>query len=135
TEQAMGLLIGQPASTFSLPPAPLDATPPPIPVGLPSALLERRPDVAGAERRMAAANAQIGVAIAAYYPTVTLSFSGGFQSGSIAQWFTWPSRFWSVGPSITETVYDGGLRRSPTQAARARFGGALPPYPRQAPPA
>jgi NodT family efflux transporter outer membrane factor (OMF) lipoprotein len=128
TEHAIALLIGQPASTFSLPPAPLDATPPPIPVGVPSALLERRPDVAGAERRMAAANAQIGVAISAYYPTVTLSFSGGFQSGSVSQWFTWPSRFWSVGPSITETVYDGGLRRAQTAEARAAFDASVATY-------
>jgi len=77
---------------------------------------------------MAAANAQIGVAISAYFPTVTLSFSGGFQSGSIAQWFTWPSRFWSVGPSVTETVYDGGLRHAQTYAARAAFDQAVATY-------
>jgi outer membrane protein TolC len=77
---------------------------------------------------MAAANAQIGVAISAYYPTVTLSFSGGFQSGSVSQWFTWPSRFWSVGPSITETVYDGGLRRAQTAEARAAFDASVATY-------
>jgi len=128
TEHAIALLIGQPASTFSLAAAPLDSTPPSIPVGVPSALLERRPDVAAAERRMAADNAQIGVAIAAYYPTVTLSLSGGFQSGSISQWFTWPSRFWSVGPSVTETVYDGGLRRAQTLEARAAYDASVATY-------
>jgi NodT family efflux transporter outer membrane factor (OMF) lipoprotein len=128
TEHAIALLIGQPASTFSLPPAPLTLTPPPIPVGVPSALLERRPDVAAAERRMAAANAQIGVAVAAYYPTVTLSFAGGVESGSVSQWFTWPSRFWSVGPSITETVYDGGLRKAQTDQARAAYDGSVAAY-------
>jgi NodT family efflux transporter outer membrane factor (OMF) lipoprotein len=128
TEHAIALLIGQPASTFSLAPTPLDAIPPAIPAGVPSALLERRPDVAGAERRMAAANALIGVAVAAYYPTVTLSLSAGFQSGSVAQWFTWPSRFFSVGPSVTETVYDGGLRRAQTLEARAAYDASVATY-------
>jgi NodT family efflux transporter outer membrane factor (OMF) lipoprotein len=128
TEHAIALLIGQPASTFSIPPAPLAIMPPPIPVGVPSALLERRPDIAAAERRMAAANAQIGVAVAAYYPTVTLSFAGGLESGSVSQWFTWPSRFWSVGPSITETVYDGGLRKAQTDQARAAYDGSVAAY-------
>ena len=128
TEHAIALLLGQPASTFSLPVVPLTTTPPPIPVGVPSALLERRPDIAAAERRMAAANAQIGIAVAAYYPTVTLSFSGGLESGSVSQWFTWPSRFWSVGPSITETVYDGGLRKAQTDQARAAFDGSVAAY-------
>jgi len=77
---------------------------------------------------MAAANAQIGIAVAAYYPTVTLSFSGGLESSSVSQWFTWPSRFWSVGPSITETVYDGGLRKAQTDEARAAFDGSVAAY-------
>jgi NodT family efflux transporter outer membrane factor (OMF) lipoprotein len=128
TEHAIALLVGQPASTFSIPANPLAIGPPPIPVGVPSALLERRPDIAAAERRMAAANAQIGVAVAAYYPTVTLSFSGGLESGSISQWFTWPSRFFSVGPSITETVYDGGLRKAQTDQARAAYDGSVATY-------
>ena len=90
-------------------------------LGLPSELLERRPDIAAAERRVASANAQIGVAVSAYYPTVTLSASSGFQSGSIAKWFTWPSRFFSVGPTVSETVFDGGLRGAQTAEARAAY--------------
>src|SRR5881296_1180450 len=120
-EHAIAVLIGRPPSSFSLPQAPLAATPPAIPVGVPSELLQRRPDVAGAERRVAAANAQIGVAIAAFFPSVTLGASGGFESRSVAQWFTWPSRVWSVGPTISETVFDGGLRRAQTDEARAAY--------------
>jgi len=127
-EHAIALLIGKPASTFSLPAAPLTAMPPPIPVGLPSALLERRPDIAAAERRVAAANAQIGVAEAAFFPTVTLSASSGFESSSLSQWLTAPSRFWSVGPSISETVFDGGLRRAQTDFARAGYDASVGTY-------
>jgi NodT family efflux transporter outer membrane factor (OMF) lipoprotein len=127
-EHAIALLIGKPASTFSLPAAPLMATPPPIPVGLPSALLERRPDIAAAERRVAAANAQIGVAEAAFFPTVTLSASSGFESSSLSQWLTAPSRFWSVGPSISETVFDGGLRRAQTDFSRAGYDASVGTY-------
>src|SRR5882724_10689284 len=127
-EHAIALLIGKPASTFSLPAAPLMATPPPIPVGLPPALLERRPDIAAAERRVAAANAQIGVAEAAFFPTLTLSASSGFESSSLSQWLTAPSRFWSVGPSISETVFDGGLRRAQTDFARTGYDASVGTY-------
>jgi NodT family efflux transporter outer membrane factor (OMF) lipoprotein len=127
-EHAIALLIGQPASAFSLPAAPLTATPPPIPVGVPSALLERRPDIAAAERRMAAANAEIGIAEAAYFPTLTLSASSGFESSSLSQWLTAPSRFWAVGPGISETVFDGGLRRAQTDYARAGYEGSVATY-------
>jgi NodT family efflux transporter outer membrane factor (OMF) lipoprotein len=111
-EHAIAMLVGKPASSFSIPVKPETTAPPPIPIGLPSQLLERRPDVAEAERSMASANAQIGVAYAAYYPALTLSASGGVQSSALKNLLEWPSRFWSVGPSVSETVYDGGLRRA-----------------------
>jgi NodT family efflux transporter outer membrane factor (OMF) lipoprotein len=120
-EHAIAVLVGDPASTFSLPATPLTATPPPLPVGVPSALLERRPDVAFAERSAAAANAQIGVAEAAYFPTVSLGASGGFTSTDASVWLTWPSRVWSLGPSVTETVFDGGKRGALTAQARAAY--------------
>jgi NodT family efflux transporter outer membrane factor (OMF) lipoprotein len=127
-EHAIALLIGRPASTFSLPAMALRTAPPAVPVGLPSHLLERRPDIAGAERRVAAANAQIGVAQAAFYPTVTLSASAGLQSAGLAQWLAWPSRFWSVGPGITQTVLDGGLRRAQKAQAVAAYEGTVASY-------
>jgi NodT family efflux transporter outer membrane factor (OMF) lipoprotein len=127
-EHAIAVLVGKPASLFSIPVTPLAVAPPAVPVGVPSELLERRPDIAGAERRVAAANAQIGVAVAAYYPTVTLSASGGFDSSSLSKWFAWPSRLWSVGPGISETVFDGGLRRAQNAAARAAYDGTVASY-------
>ena len=127
-EHAIAVLIGRPPSSFSLPEAPLAATPPTIPVGVPSELLQRRPDIAGAERRVAAANAQIGVAVAAFFPSVTLGVSGGLESGSVSEWFTWPSRVWSVGPTISETVFDGGLRRAQTDQARAAYDATVSAY-------
>jgi NodT family efflux transporter outer membrane factor (OMF) lipoprotein len=127
-EHAIALLVGQPPSTFSLAAAPLTAVPPQIPVGLPSELLERRPDIAAVERRVASANAQVGVATAAYYPTVTLSASAGFQSSSPEKWLVWPSRFWSVGPNVAENVFDGGLRRALTAQARAAYDGSVAAY-------
>src|SRR6266566_2496029 len=127
-EHAIAILMGQAPSTFSLPPTPLTATPPAIPVGVPSELLERRPDIAGAERRVAAANAQIGVAVAAFYPTITLNASSGFESSSLAQWFTAASHFWSVGPGISQTVFDGGLRHAQTDAARAAYDATVATY-------
>ena len=95
---------------------------------MPSELLERRPDIAAAERRVAAANAQIGVAVAAFYPTITLNASSGFESSSLAQWFTAASHFWSVGPGISQTVFDGGLRRAQTDAARAAYDATVATY-------
>jgi NodT family efflux transporter outer membrane factor (OMF) lipoprotein len=120
-EHAIAVLIGKAPAELSLGNAPLDATPPEVPPGVPAALLERRPDVAAAERRVAAANAEIGVAEAAYFPTVELSAVGGFESNDIAKWFVWPSRFWSFGPSVTETVFDGGARGGLTAQARASY--------------
>jgi NodT family efflux transporter outer membrane factor (OMF) lipoprotein len=111
-EHAIALLVGANASDFSIPVKPGSVSPPPIPIGLPSALLERRPDIAASERNMAAANAEIGIATAAYYPNLTLSASGGFESSTFKHLFDWPSRFWSIGPTVSETVFDAGLRRA-----------------------
>ena len=111
-EHAIAVLIGVNPSQFSIPVKPMLTNAPAIPVGMPSALLERRPDIAAAERKLAAANAQIGVAYAAYYPSLTLSASYGYESTNFSHFFDLPSRFWSVGPTLSETVYDGGLRRA-----------------------
>jgi hydrophobe/amphiphile efflux-1 (HAE1) family protein/NodT family efflux transporter outer membrane factor (OMF) lipoprotein len=127
-EHAIALLCGKPASVFSVSVKPLNLTQPDIPVGVPSELLERRPDIAAAERLMAAANAQIGVAIAAYFPTITLSASGGFESSDFSNWLSWPSRFWSVGPAIAEAVFEGGLRRAQTDQARAAYDATVASY-------
>jgi NodT family efflux transporter outer membrane factor (OMF) lipoprotein len=127
-EHAIAMLVGKPASTFSIPVRPFTTAPPPIPVGLPSQLLERRPDVAAAERSMAAANAQIGVAYAAYYPTLTLSAGGGVESSAIKNLMDAASRFWSAGPSISETVYDGGLRRATVNQYIATYNADLAAY-------
>jgi NodT family efflux transporter outer membrane factor (OMF) lipoprotein len=127
-EHAIALLVGQPASSFSLAVEPLKTPPPAIPFGIPSQLLERRPDVAAQERVMAQANAQIGVARAAYFPTLTIGPTAGFQSTLIANWLTWPSRFWSVGPAVSETIYDGGLRRATVEQTRALYEQAVANY-------
>jgi NodT family efflux transporter outer membrane factor (OMF) lipoprotein len=127
-EHAIAILIGKPPAELTLPPAPLDLQPPAIPVGVPSELLERRPDIAAGERRMAEANQQIGIARAAYYPTVTLDASAGFQGTSILNWFTWPSRFWAVGPQAVETLFDGGRRRAASEGALANYDGTVATY-------
>lgn len=117
-EHAIATLIGQPASTFSLPPAPLDLKLPTIPAGMPSELLERRPDIAAAERQTEAANAQIGIAIAAYYPNVQLGGAGGFESANPGTWIQGPSALWSLGASAMETLFDAGRRHALTAQAR-----------------
>jgi NodT family efflux transporter outer membrane factor (OMF) lipoprotein len=127
-EHAIAMLVGKQASSFFIPVRPLTTAPPPIPVGIPSQLLERRPDVAAAERNMAAANAQIGVATAAFYPALTISVNGGFESSALKNLLAWPSRFWSVGPSISETVYDGGLRRATVNQYIATYNADLAVY-------
>ncbi|MGH8461482.1 MAG: efflux transporter outer membrane subunit [Stenotrophobium sp.] len=122
TEHAIAVLIGKPPSDFSIAAAPvLLVVPPPAPPGVPSTLLQRRPDIAAAERRMAAANAQIGVAETAYFPDLTLSASGGYQSSSFADWIALPYRFWSLGPSLAMTLFDGGARRAQTHQAIAIY--------------
>ena len=127
-EHAIAVLVGKVASNFSIPVKPMTTAPPPIPVGVPSELLERRPDIAAAERTMAEANAQIGIAYAAYYPNLTLSAGGGFESSSIAHWLAWPSRFWSVGATLSETVFDAGLRRATVRQYVAVYNADLASY-------
>ncbi|KAF3998416.1 efflux transporter outer membrane subunit [Glaciimonas immobilis] len=128
TEHAIALLIGQPASTFYIAPAPLAAMVPAIPVGVPSALLERRPDISAAERLAAAANAQIGVAKAAYFPSLILSATGGLESNSFANWLSLPNRVWSLGPALAQTIFDGGARKSQTDQAIANYDGTVAAY-------
>jgi NodT family efflux transporter outer membrane factor (OMF) lipoprotein len=118
-EHAIAVLIGLPPSQFSLPYRKFNQALPPIPVGVPADLTERRPDIASAERQVAAANAAIGVARAAYFPTLTLSATAGFESTSLSQLFNWPNRFWSLGPDLAQTLFDGGARRARTEQARA----------------
>jgi len=127
-EHAIATLIGKPAPSFSIPVRPLTAAPPPIPIGVPSQLLERRPDIAAAERAMAEANAQIGIATAAYYPNLTLSAFGGLESSSFQRLFNWSSRVWSIGTSVSETVFDAGLRRATVQQFIATYNAALAGY-------
>ena len=127
-EHAIALLIGKPASSFSIPVEPLRTNLPAVPVGLPSQLLERRPDIAAAERRVAAANAQIGVARAAYFPNLTLSGSGGFQSSAISSLLNFSSGFWAVGGSLAQTIFDAGLRRATVEQFRANYQSAVAAY-------
>jgi NodT family efflux transporter outer membrane factor (OMF) lipoprotein len=127
-EHAIAMLLGQPASTFFMATNALAAKPLAIPFGVPSELLERRPDVAAAERRVAEANAQIGVARAAYYPTITLSGEVGYQSTSIQNLFSAPGLVWSVGATLSQTLFDGGLRRAVTEQSRAIYQGSVANY-------
>jgi len=127
-EHAVAILIGKPPAEFSLPPLPLTAPPPPIPVSVPSELLERRPDIAAAERRVAAANAHIGVAKSAYYPVIGLGGSGGFESANISTLLNGPSGLWSFGASALVTVFDVGRRRSFTDEARAAYDSQVATY-------
>jgi NodT family efflux transporter outer membrane factor (OMF) lipoprotein len=127
-EHAVAVLIGRPPASFSLAPLPLTMPPPPIPVGLPSDLLERRPDIAAAERLMASANAQIGVAKSAYYPLVNLAAAGGFESGSIGTLISGPSILWSAGPSAVFTIFDVGRRRAASDQAIAAYNQTVANY-------
>jgi NodT family efflux transporter outer membrane factor (OMF) lipoprotein len=127
-EHAIALLVGQAPAGFSIPVEPLNVELPVIPAGIPSQLLERRPDIAADERLMAQANAQIGVAKAAYFPTVTLSAAAGFESTSLAKWLTWPNRFWSVGPSVSETLFDAGLRKATVEQYQAAYDQTVANY-------
>jgi NodT family efflux transporter outer membrane factor (OMF) lipoprotein len=127
-EHAIAALVGEPASTFSIPNSPLDAPPPAIPAGVPSELLQRRPDIAAAERRVAAANTQIGIARTAYYPRLTLGAAGGLEGASITNWLAWPSRFFAVGPALGETLYDAGRRHAYTDQAWAAYDANVAAY-------
>ena len=127
-EHAVAVLIGKPAAEFSLPPLPLTTPPPPIPVGIPSELLERRPDIASAERLIASANAQIGLQETAYYPLVNIVAAGGFDSGTVTTLFQGPSAIWSVGAAAALTVFDAGRRRAATDEARASYDSSVASY-------
>jgi NodT family efflux transporter outer membrane factor (OMF) lipoprotein len=125
---ALAVLCGQPAMSFQLRVDPLTNAVPNVPVGVPSELLERRPDIAAAERRMAAANAQIGVAVSAFYPQVFLNGAAGYQSIGVDTLFDWPSRVWSFGPSVTLPIFTGGQNRSQLALARASFDETVANY-------
>ena len=127
-EHAIAVLIGRPPADFSLPPATSPSTFPPIPAGVPSELLERRPDIASAERQVAAANAQIGAARAAFFPTLTLSASGGHQSTSLTDLLSAGSRFWSLGPALAVTLFDAGLRSAQSAQAIAAYDATVAAY-------
>ncbi len=127
-EHAIAVLLGKTPEGFKLPAKPLEQEPPPIPVSVPSALLQRRPDIASAERQVAAANEQIGIAKAAFWPDVFITATGGFQSGSIINWFTWPSRYWSVGPEVAQTIFDFGRRRAQVLSAQASYDATVANY-------
>lgn len=127
-EHAIAVLVGKPASAFSIPALSLDTPPPPVPPGVPSDLLERRPDIAAAERRVQEANAQIGVAKAAYYPNVTLSAGGGFESGALGTFLQGASGFWTLAGQASELIFDGGLRRGVTEQSRALYDKSVDNY-------
>jgi NodT family efflux transporter outer membrane factor (OMF) lipoprotein len=127
-EHAIAILTGKPPADLTIPAAPIASAPPVVPVALPSELLERRPDIAAAERRVAAANAEIGVATAAYFPSLGLSASAGFESTTLGKLFSLPNRFWSLGPSLIATVFDGGRRRAGVAQAEANYDATVAAY-------
>jgi len=127
-EHAIAILIGKPPAEVTIAPAVLKVPPPAIPEGLPSALLERRPDIANSERLVASANEQIGIAQAAFFPSLLLTATGGFESRNLSQWFSWPSRFWSLGPQFAETIFDAGKRKAQVDLQRAAYDGTVATY-------
>jgi NodT family efflux transporter outer membrane factor (OMF) lipoprotein len=130
-EHAIAVLIGKPPAELSLAPLPMNQKPPAlpnIPITIPAVLLERRPDIAADERRMAAANEQIGIAQAAYYPTLSIGATGWLQGTSALNWFTWPSRFWAVGPGLSETLFDGGRRKASKKITVAQYDATMANY-------
>jgi NodT family efflux transporter outer membrane factor (OMF) lipoprotein len=127
-EHAIAVLIGVPPAKLSIGFERFNPALPDIPVGIPAELLERRPDVAGAERQVAAANAGIGIARAAYFPNLTISASAGFESTNLAQLLNWPNRMWSIGPTLVQPLFDGGLRRAENEQARAQYDASVADY-------
>jgi NodT family efflux transporter outer membrane factor (OMF) lipoprotein len=127
-EHAIAMLLGKVPSDFSIPVKPMVYAPPSIPTGVPSQLAERRPDIAAAERTLAEANAVIGIGYAAFFPQVTISASGGFQSSTLTNLFSWPSRVWSIGPSVSQTIFDGGLYRAELHQYVAEYNADLANY-------
>ena len=130
-EHAIAVLVGKPPAALDLPITPLTVQPPALPEVpglLPSQLLERRPDIAASERRMASANEQIGIAQAAFYPTLSLGAAAGFMGTSALNWFTWPSRFWAVGPQLSETLFDAGRRRASSDITIANYDATVASY-------
>ena len=127
-EHAIAVLTGKAPAEVTLPEMALNHTPPPVPIALPSELLERRPDVASAERQMAAANAQIGVARAAFFPTVGITASAGLETSTLSSLINWPSRFWAIGTSLSQTVFDAGRRRAASEQARAGYDATVAAY-------
>jgi NodT family efflux transporter outer membrane factor (OMF) lipoprotein len=127
-ENAIAVLLGKPPSDFSVPVKPLIFKPPSIPTGVPSQLAERRPDIAAAERTLAQENAVIGIGYGAFFPQVTISASGGFQSSALTSLFNWPSRVWSIGPSVAETIFDGWLYRAELHQYVAQYNADLATY-------
>jgi NodT family efflux transporter outer membrane factor (OMF) lipoprotein len=127
-EHAIAVLAGKPPSDLSLPALPSQSPPPASPIGIPSALLERRPDVAAAERQVAAANEQIGIAKAALYPSLTISAGTGLQNSVIGNLLTWPSRFWSVGPQLAGTLFDAGRHRAQIKVTQATYDATVANY-------
>jgi NodT family efflux transporter outer membrane factor (OMF) lipoprotein len=132
SEHAIAVLVGTPATNFHIAEKPLNGDPPSVPTGIPSALLQRRPDIAGAERRVASANALIGVAKAAYYPNIMLGAGGGVESDLISQVFSAGSAMWNAGPSASETIYDAGRRKAQVDYALAQRAQATALYRQQA---
>jgi len=128
TEHAIAILIGKPPAELTIPPMVLKTLPPSVPTGVPSALLERRPDIASAERQVAAANEQIGIAKSAFFPSVLLSAEVGLESASFSTWLTWPSRFWAVGPQLAETLFDAGKRHAQLDLERAAYDATVASY-------
>ncbi len=127
-EHAIAVLTGKPPENFHVAPAELRKTIPAIPLGIPAELLQRRPDIAASERQVAAANQQIGIAKTAFYPDLVIAAQGGFQAGSIVNWFTWPSRFWGLGPQLAQTIFDAGRRRSQVVISEAAYDATVASY-------